>query len=147
MRLFRRPPPWTRGTAPGFPRMWATQIADTHAKLGDLYLVVDRPAEAAQQYNAAIQVRPRFLDIRSKLAEALLGVGDVDRARSELEHILEKNPTFSGARVRLGVVFLRLGQTERAVAEWRQAAADDPRDTRPRAYLASVGAVPDAPSS
>ena len=87
------------------------------------------------------------MDIRSKLAEALLGVGDVDRARSELEHILEQNPAFTGARIRLGVVFQRLGDTERAVAEWRQAALDDPHDTRPRAYLASVGAIPDTDQS
>ena len=130
-----------------FPSDLGNKIADTHAELGDLYLVADRPADAAQQYNTAIRVRPRFLDIRSKLAEALLGVGDVDRARSELEHILEHNPAFTGARIRLGVVFHRLGDTERAVAEWRQAALDNPHDTRPRAYLASVGAIPDAGQS
>ena len=69
------------GTA--FPSDVGNQIAVTHAKLGDLYLVANHPAEAAQQYHAAIRVRPRFLDVRSKLAEALLEVGDADGARSE----------------------------------------------------------------
>lgn len=130
------------GTA--FPSDVGNQIAVTHAKLGDLYLVANRPAEAAQQYDAAIRVRPRFLDIRTKLAEALMEVGDSDRARSELEHILEKNPRFTGARIRLGVVFQRMGDTDRAIEEWKQAAKDDPSDMRPRAYLLSVGAIPES---
>lgn len=127
------------GTA--FPSDVGNQIAITHAKLGDLYLVANRPVEAAQQYEAAAKVRPRFLDIRTKLAEALMEVGEAERARQELEQILEANPKFSGARIRLGVVYQRLGDTERAIREWRQAQLDDPSDMRPRAYLVSAGAA------
>lgn len=133
------------GTA--FPSDVGNQLAVTHAKLGDLYLVANRPAEAAQQYDAAVRIRPRFLDIRSKLAEALLEVGDADGARAELEHVLGKNPRFTGARIRLGVVFQRMGDTDRAIEEWKQAAKDDPSDMRPRAYLISVGAIPDSRST
>lgn len=134
------------GTA--FPSDVGNQIAITHAKLGDLYLVANRPQEAAQQYEAAIGVRPRFLDIRGKLAEALMEIGDPERARSELEYILEIKPAFTGARIRLGVVLHRLGDTERAVAEWRQAGVEDPTDMRPRAYLLTVGAgVPEPPAA
>ena len=71
-------------------------------------------------------------------------VGDTERARTELEHILEKNPGFTGARIRLGVVFQRMGDTQGAIAEWKRAALDDPQDMRPRAYLISVGAIPDS---
>jgi tetratricopeptide (TPR) repeat protein len=117
------------------------QLAIQHAKLGDLYLVANHPAEASQQYDAAVRVRPRFHDIRSKLAEALMESGDLERARDELEVILEARPGFGAARVKLGVVFQRLGDTERAIAEWRRAAADNPDDMRPRAYLVSVGAA------
>ena len=124
-----------------FPSDVGNQIAVTHAKLGDLYLVANRPKEAAQHYEAAILIRPRYLDIRSKLSEALMEIGDLARARGELEHILEVKPSFAGARIRLGVVFQRMGDTESAVVEWRQAAVDDPSDMRPRAYLLSVGAI------
>ena len=117
------------------------QIAIAHARLGDLYLVANRPAEAAQQYGAAVKLRPRFHDIRSKLAEALMEAGDLQRAREELEHILEARASFAGARIRLGVVHQRLGNRARAIAEWRQALGDDPDDMRPRAYLISVGAL------
>ena len=124
-----------------YPSDVGNQLAITHAKLGDLYLVANQPAEAAQQYDAAIHLRPRFHDIRSKLAEALMEAGDIERARDELEHILEARPRFAGARIRLGAIYEKLGDRERAVAEWRRAAEDDPQDMRPRAYLISVGAV------
>lgn len=123
-----------------FPSEVGNRIAITHAQLGDLYLVANHPQEAAEQYGAALEVRPRFMDIRSKFAEALMELGDLDRARSELQDILEARPGFVGARVRLGVVLHRLGDDEAAIREWRRCAEDAPDDMRPRAYLASVGA-------
>jgi tetratricopeptide (TPR) repeat protein len=124
-----------------YPSDVGNQIAITHAKLGDLYLVANQPLEAAQQYEAAIRIRPRFHDIRGKLADALMESGEIERAREELEQILESRPGFSGARIRLGVVYQRLGDRQRAIAEWRRAMSDDPTDMRPRAYLVSIGAL------
>ncbi|MDH5759763.1 MAG: tetratricopeptide repeat protein [Gemmatimonadota bacterium] len=122
-----------------FPSDVGNRIAVTHAQLGDLYLVADHPREAAAHYEAALAIRPRFLDIRSKFAEALVELGEMDRALEELRHILENRPGFVGARIRLGVVYHRLGRNEDAISEWQRCAAEDPEDMRPRAYLASVG--------
>lgn len=141
------------GTA--FPSHVGNQIAVTHANLGDLYLVADRPTLAAEQYRSALEVRPRFLDIRTKLAEALTEMGEVEEALGELEGVLEANPEFTSARLRLGVVLHRLGRTDEAVEAWTRCAVEDPQDLRPRAYLASVqgqapaagGMAPEAPSS
>lgn len=122
-----------------FPSDVGNRIAVTHAQLGDLYLVANHPQEAARHYEAALAVRPRFMDIRSKFAESLIELGDLSQARAELTTILESRPGFVGARVRLGVVLHRLGDDAAAVEEWRRCAVDDPADMRPRAYLASVG--------
>ncbi len=124
-----------------FPSDVGNRIAVAHAQLGDLYLVANHPREAARHYEAALAVRPRFMDIRSKFAESLIELGDLVRAEEELEAILEARPGFVGARVRLGVVRHRLGDDEGAIREWTRCAADDPEDMRPRAYLASVGVV------
>lgn len=121
-----------------FPSDVGNRIAVTLAQLGDLYLVANHPEEAVKHYESAIEIRPRFTDIRSKLAEALIEVGELHRARDELRLILETRPTFVGARVRLGVVLHRLGNDEAAVEEWQQCLDDDPTDMRARAYLASV---------
>ncbi len=84
-------------------------------------------------------MRPRFIDIRTKFAGTLIDSGDLEKAKTELLVILESRPGFVGARIRLGVVLQRTGDTDGAICEWKQCAADDPADMRPRAYLASVG--------
>jgi tetratricopeptide (TPR) repeat protein len=122
-----------------FPSEVGNRIAIAHARLGDLYLVADRPALAAREYAAALEVRPRFVDIRTKLAEALLETGEHEAALEELERVLSANEEFTGARLRLGVVLQRLGRTEEAVTQWRRCLQEDPGDMRPRAYLASAG--------
>lgn len=122
-----------------FPSDVGNRIAVTHAQLGDLYLVADRPQEAMEHYRKALDIRPRFSDIRTKYAEALIELGDYEQARAELEAILEPRPGFVGARVRLGVVLQKLDDVDRAIHEWRRCLDDDPKDMRARAYLASVG--------
>jgi tetratricopeptide (TPR) repeat protein len=128
-----------------FPSHVGNQIAIAHARLGDLYLVADRPRLATREYAAALEIRPRFLDIRTKFAEALLETGALEEALRELETVLEGNEDFTGARLRIGVVLHRLGRTDEAVEEWRRCLREDPGDMRPRAYLASAG-VRDLPA-
>src|SRR5688572_26356642 len=127
-----------RRDSPVFPSEVGNRIAVTHAQLGDLYLVANHPERAIIQYQAALEVRPRFMDIRSKYAEALIEVGELEKAQDELTLILDSRPSFVGARVRLGVVLHRLGQSEEAAKQWKQCLADDPTDMRARAYLASI---------
>jgi len=126
-----------------YPSEAGNRIAVTHAQLGDLYLVANRPEEAIKQYEAALEIRPRFMDIRSKFAETLIELGEFGRAKQELLMILDTRPSFVGARVRLGVVLHKLGDDQRAIREWEQCLLDDPTDMRPRAYLASVHASRD----
>ena len=121
-----------------FPSDVGHKIAIAHAKLGDLYLVADHPEEAAAEYQKALAVRTRFLDIRSKYAEALLGMGRWKDAQEQLETILENNPGFTSARLRLGLALHRQGEDDQARKEWTRCVEDDPRDMRAKAYLASL---------
>ena len=89
-----------------------------------------RSEEAAKHYEAAINVRPRFMDIRTKFAGTLIDSGNLERAKTELLVILESRPGFVGARIRLGVVLQRTRDTDGAIREWKQCAADDPADMR-----------------
>ena len=126
--------------SPVFPSEVGNRIAVTHAQLGDLYLVANHPVNAIEHYRAALEIRPRFMDIRSKFAETLIELGELEHARDELTLILESRPSFVGARVRLGVVLHRLGEDDLAVGHWQRCLEDDPRDMRARAYLASLEA-------
>ncbi len=132
---------------PIFPAEVGNRIAVTHAQLGDLYLVANHPERAIEEYRAALEIRPRFMDIRSKYAETLIELGELRKAKDELTLILEARPSFVGARVRLGVVLHRLGQDENAIREWQQCLEDDPTDMRARAYLAAVAQPVGPPGS
>jgi tetratricopeptide (TPR) repeat protein len=137
---FNRAGELERRDSPVFPSEVGNRIAVTHAQLGDLYLVANHPERAIEHYRSALEVRPRFMDIRSKYAEALIELGDLDQAMDELMLILDARPTFVGARIRLGVVLHRLGRDAEAAAQWQKCLEDDPTDMRARAYLASVAA-------
>ncbi len=121
-----------------FPSDLGNQLADSLARSGDLYLVASRPEEAAQQYAAAVSVRPRFADLRFKLAEAYMNLDRLDDARDHLEAILEMHPRFHDARVRLGALLHRLDDLEGARREWERCAEADPEDRRVRAYLTAL---------
>ena len=122
-----------------FPSDVGHKIAIAHAKLGDLYLVADHPEEAAEEYQKALGVRTRFLDIRSKYAEALMGMSRWADAQEQLETILDKNPSFTSARLRLGLTLHRQGDEAGARKEWERCVREDPRDMRAKAYLAALG--------
>jgi tetratricopeptide (TPR) repeat protein len=121
-----------------FPSDVGNKLAIAHARTGDLYLVADRAGEAAKEYSAALQIRPRFADIRSKLAEALLELDRPEDAVKHLERILEEKPGFTGARVKLGVALRRMGDDEGARREWTHCQDEDPEDMRIRAFLAAL---------
>ena len=122
-----------------YPSHMGNQLANAHARTGDLYMAADRPEEAANEYAAAVEIRPSFLDLRFKLAEAYMDLDMWVDARLHLKEILVLNPEFAGARVRLGALLNRMGDTDGARREWECCAEQNPDDRRIRAYLASLG--------
>ncbi len=121
-----------------FPSHMGNQLANAHARTGDLYMAADRPEEAAAEYAAAVEVRPGFLDLQFKVAEAYMELEMLGEAREHLEEILVRNSEFAGARVRLGALLLRMGDKAGARREWERCAEQNPDDRRIQAYLASL---------
>jgi Flp pilus assembly protein TadD len=124
-----------------FPSQVGNQIANSHAETGHLYMKAESWMDAAEQYRAALKIRPRYGDVREKLAEALLEAGDAHGAKAELERVIGERPGFADARLKLGVALQRLGDRAGAVREWRQVLAARPGDLRVRGYLASAGEI------
>jgi Flp pilus assembly protein TadD len=94
------------------------------------------PLEAAAQYRRALELRPRYHDIRNKLAQALLQTGDLAGAVEHLNVALTGNPNFVPARVNLGLAQYRLGDLEKARREWQFCQAREPGNAQVAAYLA-----------
>ena len=121
-----------------FPGAVTARLANAHAEVGDIYAQSGAPAEAAAQYHSALELRPKFHDIRNKYAAALLELGRIDEAITELQRVLEWNPRFLAARLNLGLALFRLGRSTDAAAEWELCRAQQPNNPQVRAYLALV---------
>ena len=121
-----------------FPAAVTARLANGHCSLGDMYVEAGSPEKAAEQYRRALDMRPRFHDIRNKLAQALLSLGETDLAASELRSVLESNPRFLLARINLGLAYYRLGHADRAQREWEVSGVQDPDNAQVRAYLAML---------
>jgi len=133
---FERAGYYEYATAGRFPAAITARLANAHAEVGDLYVEAGAPMEAAVQYRRALEMRPRFHDIRNKLAQALLQLGDLDSAIEQLQIALEGNPRYIPARLNLGLAHYRKGRTEDAVREWQDCRLQEPKNPQVRAYLA-----------
>jgi lipoprotein NlpI len=94
--------------------------------------------EAAVQYRRALEMRPRFHDIRNKLAQSLLQLGDLDSAIEQLQLALDGNPRYVPARLNLGLAFFRKGRSDDAAREWQECRVQDPKNPQARAYLSML---------
>jgi tetratricopeptide (TPR) repeat protein len=127
-----------RRTHARFPAAATARLANAHAAVGDLYLEAGAHEEAAEQYRIALELRPRFHDIRNKYALARIELGDLDTAITELESILDWNPAFLAARLNLGLALYRQGRTADAAAEWTRCREQAPAHPQVRAYAAML---------
>jgi tetratricopeptide (TPR) repeat protein len=121
-----------------FPAAITARLANAHASVGDLYQEAGAPMEAAVQYRRALELRPRFHDIRNKLAQSLLQLGDLDGAEEQLQTALSGNPRYIPARLNLGLVQFRRGQVDDARRNWRECGDLEPSNPQVRAYLAML---------
>lgn len=121
-----------------FPSVLAARLANQHAGLGDLYSAGGALVEAAEQYRRAIEIRPRFADIRARLARTLIEMGDPRAAVPELEEALDLNPGFLQARINLGLAWYRSGDLDSARREWRRCLEDDPENPQVKTFLRMV---------
>jgi len=135
-RAFEKAGYYEYAVAGRFPAAITARLAHAHAQVGDLYTEAGAPIEAASQYRRALELRPRFHDIRNKLAQSLLQTGDVAGAVDHLTVALAGNPRFVPARLNLGLALFRQGDRSGARREWEECREQDPSNPQVAAYLA-----------
>jgi tetratricopeptide (TPR) repeat protein len=116
--------PYTRG-----------KIANLHAAVGDGYLSVRRPGDAASEYRRALSLCPTFVDLRLKLAQALQESGDLDAGLAELRLAVQHSPAWLPARVALGTALYAVGKLDEAMAQWEEVLRIDPQHRTAGMYL------------
>ncbi len=111
------------------------KIANLHAGVGDGYLSVLRPKDAANEYRRALELCPTFVDLRMKLANALKDSGDSAGSLAEYRKAVEQAPAYLPARVALGTALYASGKLDEAVAQWEEVMRMDPAQRTSAMYL------------
>jgi tetratricopeptide (TPR) repeat protein len=125
----------------GFSAPVASQLANMHAELGEAYVEAGGQREAIRQFEAAVALRPGFLDLHFRLARLRLGEGDAAGARRDLEAILTARPGYEAARASLGMACYMMGDHAAARQVWHECRERTPDDPRIGAYLALLERV------
>jgi tetratricopeptide (TPR) repeat protein len=111
------------------------KLANQHADLGDIYFDLGLHAEAVAEYRRAVDLGPRFADLRTKLAVALRERGDYDTALEEFQEALKVNPKYIPAYLHLGMTYYMRGLVDRAERVWKTALKASPGDKSVQVYL------------
>ena len=91
------------------------------ASLGDIYLRLNRYAEAQATYARALAQNPRDTDVLLNSGAAFQAAGQPTQAADAWEHVLQIDPTNSPAHVNLGVLALNGGQLNEAMHQFAMA--------------------------
>lgn len=113
--------------------LWLHTLAVTsenpvaHNSFGLLLLGHDRLDEAIDQFQAAANIDPGFVDAQNNLSVALTKKGRVDEAITHLRRILEWYPEEAKTHYNLGNALLQKGELSDAVAAYEKALSIQPR--------------------
>jgi tetratricopeptide (TPR) repeat protein len=122
----------------GFPAAVAARLANQHADLGLAYAEAGARDRAIAEYRRALELGPRFHDLRYRLGRLLLESGQVLEARDVLSALVAEHPHFVDAQAALGLSCYLGGDTAEAQRVWRECLATRPASARIEAYLSMV---------
>jgi tetratricopeptide (TPR) repeat protein len=88
-------------------------------------LLLGRPAQAIPHYEAALALRPSYVEARKNLGNALSALNRHQEAAIHLAKVLALRPEDAEAQVAFGDALLRLDQPEDAIAHFQKALALD----------------------
>jgi len=125
----------------GFPAPVGSRLANLHAELATAYLEAGGRPQAIQQLEAAVGLRPEFVDLRYRLARLYLEENRLQRASLELEGVVAQRPTFVDGWVSLGMARYLLQNVPGARGAWEEARRLSPKDPRVGAFLALLSRI------
>ena len=114
------------------------KIANMHAEVGAAYHTVGLYEDAVREYEHALALCPKFVDIRTKLGTTYREMGNMQAAVREFERVKAENPNFAMARLHLGLSYYAVGRNDEAAHEWEQVLAINPDNRSAHMYLAMV---------
>jgi tetratricopeptide (TPR) repeat protein len=89
--------------------------------IGLLYMVLNRPAEAAVHFEASMKLQPDSAPAHYNLATAFAESNRLEEAIAQFRRALELRPGYATAHNNLAIAFLRLGRTSEALQSFHDA--------------------------
>jgi tetratricopeptide (TPR) repeat protein len=111
------------------------KIANMYADIGDVYASSGLLDEAVVEYRRALDLGPKFVDVRLKLANVLRDLHDYPSALGEFEALLSQAPNYVLGRVHYGITLYAAGKREEAVAVWEDVLGRNPGNKSAEMYL------------
>lgn len=118
----------------GYPAVVANKLANAHLSLGNDYRAAGSLDRAIEQYQRALELRPRFNDIRLALGRALLEAGRHPESAAVLDEALQVRPTWLDAMLLRGLAAYFQGDLDAAGTIWDDASARHPEEPRLEIY-------------
>ncbi len=112
-----------------------SKLANKHAEVGDWYRGVGAFKQAVEEYHKALELEPKYVDIRTKAAICMREQGLKQKAVDELKLALKDNPDSPEALMQLGITYYSLGKKADARKLWKQASKKSPSNETVKMYL------------
>ena len=114
------------------------KITNMHAELGQAYAEVRLFDKAIEQYRAALNLNPEYVDIRTRFGKLLRDQGDIKEAIIQFKRVLETRSDYVPALISLGTSYYALGDKKNAEAQWARAVELDPENRSAGMYLRMI---------
>lgn len=111
------------------------KFAVKHAELADMYLQFKRFDESVEQYQKAVSLSTKKLELNLRLAECYVQAGQKDRAIKELKSLLQADPRLTAPRLKLGLILYNSHHIAEAVDQWENILRYDSKNQEAIRYL------------
>ncbi len=111
------------------------KFAAKHAELADMYLQFKRYDESVEQYQKAVSLSSKKLELNLRLAECYVQAGQKDRAIKELKALLQADPRLTAPRLKLGLILYNSHHIAEAVDQWENILRYDSKNQEAIRYL------------
>lgn len=117
------------------------KFAAKHSELGELYYRHSRFSEALQQFQTALTLTARTIDVRLQVVDCLVELDRPLEAIRNLHEILREQPKYIPALLRLGKAHYDLRQIPEAIDCWEKVLEQEPTNKTASNYLRLVQTV------
>jgi tetratricopeptide (TPR) repeat protein len=111
------------------------ESAKLFVNLGNLYLKIDRAADAVQNFQKALKLNPASRLARGNLGLAYLKLNQPDAALSEFDRLIRNDPSDTEARFNRGYALQRMQRIPEAIEEYQKLLEINPNFPNARAVL------------